>query len=119
MTLELKSVRKQLGSFVLPELSLTVQAGEYFVLLGPSGVGKTVLLEIIAGLLSPDAGEIRWHGRDITTCPPERRGFAIVYPEIDWLLRAAFDDDRVKTRKFHLCREEASRLGVPDRVRQQ
>ncbi len=81
MTLELKSVRKRLGSFELPELSLTVQEGEYFVLLGPSGVGKTVLLELIAGLLSPDAGEIHWRGRDITNCPPERRGFAIVYQD--------------------------------------
>ena len=81
MTLQLKSVRKRLGSFVLPELDLTVEEGEYFVLLGPSGVGKTVLLEIVAGLLAPDAGEIRWRGRDITTCPPERRGFAIVYQD--------------------------------------
>ncbi len=74
-------MRKRLGSFLLPELDLTVEEGEYFVLLGPSGVGKTVLLEIVAGLLSPDAGEIRWRGRDITTCPPERRGFAIVYQD--------------------------------------
>lgn len=81
MTLELQSIRKQLGSFVLPELNLTVEEGEYFVLLGPSGVGKTVLLEIIAGLLSPDAGQIHWRGRDITMCPPERRGFAIVYQD--------------------------------------
>lgn len=81
MTLELKSVSKRLGSFVLPELNLTVEEGEYFVLLGPSGVGKTVLLEIIAGLLSPDVGEIRWRGRDITSCPPEHRGFAIVYQD--------------------------------------
>ncbi len=81
MTLELRSVRKQLGSCQLPELDLTVEEGEYFVLLGPSGVGKTVLLEIVAGLLNPDAGEVRWRGRDITRCPPERRGFAIVYQD--------------------------------------
>lgn len=81
MTLELRSVRKRLGSFVLPELDLTVEDGEYFVLLGPSGVGKTVLLEMIAGLLIPDAGEIHWGGRDITRYPPERRGFAIVYQD--------------------------------------
>jgi molybdate/tungstate transport system ATP-binding protein len=81
MTLQLQSLRKRLGSFVLPELDLTVEEGEYFVLLGPSGVGKTVLLEIVAGVLNPDAGKIRWSGRDITTLPPERRGFAIVYQD--------------------------------------
>jgi len=81
MTLALKSVEKRLGSFELPKLDLTVEEGEYFVLLGPSGVGKTVLLEIVAGLLTPDAGEVHWRGRDITTCPPEQRGFAIVYQD--------------------------------------
>ena len=81
MTLELKSVQKRLGSFQLPELNLTVAEGEYFVLLGPSGVGKTVLLEIVAGLMSPDVGTIHWHGRDITSYPPEDRGFAIVYQD--------------------------------------
>lgn len=81
MTLELRSIRKRLGSFELPQLDLTVEEEEYFVLLGPSGVGKTVLLEIIAGLLTPDSGRIRWRGQDITATPPERRGFAIVYQD--------------------------------------
>ncbi len=81
MTLELKSVRKRLGSFVLQEMDLTVKEGEYFVLLGPSGVGKTVLLEMIAGLLHPDAGKIRWRNRVITNRPPEQRGFAIMYQD--------------------------------------
>lgn len=81
MTLELNSIQKRLGSFVLPKLDLTVEEGEYFVLLGPSGVGKTVLLEIVAGLLTPDSGRVHWRGRNITTCPPEQRGFAIVYQD--------------------------------------
>lgn len=81
MTLELKSIRKRLGSFTLPEFDMTVEEGEYLVLVGPSGVGKTVLLEIIAGLLIPDAGRIHWQGRDVTTCAPEHRGFSIVYQD--------------------------------------
>jgi len=81
MTLVVDSLGKRLGSFELPSLSLTVNRGEYFVLLGPSGVGKTVLLELIAGLLRQDRGSIGWDGADVSYAPPERRGFAIVYQD--------------------------------------
>ena len=40
----------------MSDLSLTVEEGEYFVVLGPSGVGKTVILEMIAGLIRPNSG---------------------------------------------------------------
>jgi len=81
MTLVIDSLRKRLGSFELASLSLTVNRGEYFVLLGPSGVGKTVLLELIAGLLRQEHGTISWDGRDVSCAPPERRNFAIVYQD--------------------------------------
>jgi len=81
MTLVLTGLTKRLGSFELPPLDLEVNEGEYFVLLGPSGVGKTVLLEIIAGLLRPNGGRISWRGRDVTWLAPEQRGFAIVYQD--------------------------------------
>jgi molybdate/tungstate transport system ATP-binding protein len=79
--LELRRVSKRLGSFAIRDLSVEVAAGEYFVLLGPSGAGKTVLLEIIAGLIRPDRGQILWQGRDITRCPPEKRKFAVMYQD--------------------------------------
>ncbi|MCY3023742.1 MAG: ATP-binding cassette domain-containing protein, partial [Planctomycetota bacterium] len=76
LMLELLSVSKRLGQFELRDVSVSLREAEYFVLLGPSGVGKTVLLEIVAGLLRPDSGAVRWQGRDVTRLPPERRGFA-------------------------------------------
>lgn len=79
--LELRSISKRLGEFVLSEINLQLRSGEYFVLLGPSGVGKTVLLEIIAGLTQPDSGSVLWQGRDITRTPPEQRQFAVVYQD--------------------------------------
>lgn len=79
--LELRGIAKRLGQFALEEVSATIQSGEYFVLLGPSGAGKTVLLEIVAGLIEPDRGELRWAGADITRTPPERRGFAMAYQD--------------------------------------
>mgnify|MGYP005840491813 CR=1 FL=1 len=79
--IELCGVSKRLGGFALTDLCLQVPRGEYFVLLGPTGVGKTVLIELIAGLIRPDAGSILWQGRDITGAPPETRRFAVVYQD--------------------------------------
>jgi molybdate/tungstate transport system ATP-binding protein len=79
--LELKSIDKRLGAMDMVDVSMTLQRGEYFALLGPTGVGKTVLIEIIAGLIRPDGGRVLWDGVDITSIPPERRGFAVVYQD--------------------------------------
>ncbi|MHC4881597.1 MAG: ATP-binding cassette domain-containing protein [Planctomycetota bacterium] len=79
--LELRSITKKLGNYEMPGTSLHIQDGQYMVLVGPSGVGKSVLLEMIAGLISPDSGQILWDSRDITFCPPEKRGFSIVYQD--------------------------------------
>ena len=80
-TLQLRAVSKRLGEFYLPGLDLTIEHGEYFVLMGPSGVGKTLLLEIIAGLLPPDSGQVLWQGQEITAQPPEARRFAMAYQD--------------------------------------
>jgi len=79
--LELQSISKQLGSLAISDVSLKINDGEYFVLLGPSGVGKSVLMEIIAGLIQPDDGRIFWNDRDIAFLPPQTRGFAVVYQD--------------------------------------
>lgn len=68
----------RLGEFDLRDISLEVHKGEYFVLLGPTGTGKTVLVECIAGLHRPKSGRIFLNGRDITDLPPEERGIAYV-----------------------------------------
>jgi len=79
--LELRNLTRTLGDFVLAGVNLEVGAGEYFILLGPSGVGKTVLLELVAGLLRPSRGAIYWQGRDISRLPPEARGFSLLYQD--------------------------------------
>jgi len=79
--LELQSISKRLGSFAISDLNLRLKQGEYFVLLGPSGVGKTILVELIAGIIRPDTGRVLWEGKDITSMPPEARGFALVYQD--------------------------------------
>jgi molybdate/tungstate transport system ATP-binding protein len=47
-----------LGNFKLKDMSLDINKGEYFVILGPSGAGKTIILELLAGLLKPDSGKL-------------------------------------------------------------
>ncbi len=76
--LRLEEVSKDLGDFALKEVNLRVNRGEYFVLLGPSGAGKTLLLEVVAGIHKPDRGRIYLEGEDVTEKPPERRGIAYV-----------------------------------------
>ena len=61
------------------DLSLLIERGEFFGLLGPSGCGKTTTLRMIAGLETPDSGQILFDGRDITGLSPERRGFGMVF----------------------------------------
>lgn len=79
--LELKSITKTLGAYKMPATSMDILDGEYVVLVGPSGVGKSVLIEIIAGLITPDSGQIFWDKKNITSEVPEKRGFSIVYQD--------------------------------------
>ena len=70
-----------LGDFKAENLNLKVGAGEYCIIIGPTGAGKTILLESIAGIHRLKSGKIYLHGRDITDIPPEHRGIGIVYQD--------------------------------------
>jgi multiple sugar transport system ATP-binding protein len=64
---------------VLEDVSLDVNAGEIVAIVGPSGVGKTVLLRIIAGLQEPDNGTVTIDGVDVTEAAPESRGVGMAF----------------------------------------
>ena len=70
-----------LGKFNLRDINLHITENDFFMLMGPSGAGKTILLEAIAGLVPIKNGRIRVAGRDITRLPPEKRGISIVYQD--------------------------------------
>lgn len=74
----IEGVRAKTGEFVLGGIDLEVDEGEYFVMVGPTGAGKTVLLEVVAGLRRADSGRIYLNGREITFLPPEERGVGLV-----------------------------------------
>lgn len=76
--IRLEGVSLRRASFELSPLHLSVAPQEYFVLLGPTGSGKTSILEIIAGLQQPDTGKIWRDETEITFVPPERRNIGMV-----------------------------------------
>ncbi len=59
---------------VLDGFTLTINSGELVALLGPSGSGKSTLLKLIAGIESPEKGEILFEGKNILQIPPNKRG---------------------------------------------
>jgi multiple sugar transport system ATP-binding protein len=89
-TLTIDKITKAFGNTtVIPELSLTIEDGEFCVLVGPSGCGKSTLLRIIAGLEPVSSGRILVDGVDMSGAEPPERGVAMVfqsyalYPHMD------------------------------------
>lgn len=78
--LELRNIEKSFGDVkVLGGISLSVGAGEFLTLLGSSGCGKTTTLRIIAGLETPDAGEVLLDGISMKNIGPEKRNVNTVF----------------------------------------
>jgi branched-chain amino acid transport system ATP-binding protein len=72
--LDVQAVTKRFGGFTaLNGVSLHVEAGERFGLIGPNGSGKTTLINCVSGSLLADGGRILFAGRDVTTLPAHRR----------------------------------------------
>lgn len=80
MSISIHGVNKSFGAFqALKDVSLEIPDGELVALLGPSGGGKTTLLRSIAGLESPDSGQILFAGQDATRARPQDRGVGFVF----------------------------------------
>jgi multiple sugar transport system ATP-binding protein len=78
--LELRGISKSYGEVqAVQDLSLTIESGEIFVLLGPTGAGKTTTLKMVAGLVPPDQGQVFIKGEDVTQAPPVFRNISFVF----------------------------------------
>jgi multiple sugar transport system ATP-binding protein len=78
--LRLSGISKSYGSVrALADMSFDVAEGRFFVLFGPSSVGKTTALRTIAGLVRPDHGRLEIFGRDVTQAPIAGRGVSMVF----------------------------------------
>lgn len=79
--LKLENISKKLGNFSLSGISIDIADGDYFVLLGRSGSGKTQLLELIAGLKEPDSGRILVDNEDVTRTKIQDRNIGLVFQD--------------------------------------
>jgi sulfate transport system ATP-binding protein len=80
VAIEARKVSKRFGDFVaLDDVSVDVASGSLTALLGPSGSGKSTLLRVIAGLETPDAGEVFISGTEATALRPQKRGVGFVF----------------------------------------
>jgi multiple sugar transport system ATP-binding protein len=78
----LVDISKRFGAVeAVRNLSLSIADGEFVVLLGPTGAGKTTTLRLIAGLERPDRGNVVIHGRDVTKEVPADRDIAFVFQQ--------------------------------------
>jgi len=79
--LKIENLHISLGEFSLNGMSLELEKGSYLTIIGPTGAGKTILLECLIGFYEPDMGQIFLEGNDITRELPENREIGIVYQD--------------------------------------
>ena len=79
--LSIRDLSKKWADFSLTNINLDVKEREYFTVLGPTGAGKTLMLELIAGFHHPDLGEVWINDKNVTDIPPEKRKVGFVYQD--------------------------------------
>lgn len=90
--IKLEAISRVWPEFAIQDVTLEVNAGQYLVIVGPTGAGKTLLLELLLGIHHPDTGRIFVGDREVTGLPPEQRGIGMVYQ--DYLLFPHLDVSR-------------------------
>ena len=122
--LELTGLRRTYGDLVaLDDVSFTVAEGTIVGFVGPNGAGKTTAMRIILGVLTPDAGEVRWHGEPVDAqmrrrfgYMPEERG---LYPKMrvhDQLVYLARLHGMSRSDAHNRASETLQVLGVAERA---
>lgn len=79
--LEVTNLEYSIGKFNLGPLSIKLGKGEYLAIFGPSGSGKSLFLELIAGIRYPGNGSIKLQGEEIAGKPPRKRGVSLLFQD--------------------------------------
>lgn len=115
MYVELKNINKQFGSYKASDnVSFEIEKGKLIGLLGPSGSGKTTILRMIAGLETPDSGEIIIDGKVVNDIPASKRGIGFVFQNYA-LFRYMTVYDNIA---FGLKVQKADKKAIDERVRE-
>ncbi len=128
--IEIKNLSIKLGDFALKDINLTIYKGEYFVILGPTGCGKTMLIECLSGIRRPDSGEIWIDGRNITETFPEERNIGYLpqdfalFPHMTVKENIAFgpkakkrSGDQIEKLTYHISESLGITELLPRRIR--
>ncbi|HXE68413.1 MAG TPA: ABC transporter ATP-binding protein [Hyphomicrobiaceae bacterium] len=117
--IDLRDVSKALteagkGTFNICDVTLRVPDGHTMVVLGPSGCGKTTLLKLIAGLLTPDAGHVRYNDVDMAQVPPGKRRIGMVFQNYALYPHVTA---RTNVLSYYLFRKKTPALNAEARAR--
>jgi len=117
--IELEKIGKRYGEqWVVRNIDLHIQRGEFFTFLGPSGCGKTTLLRMIAGFVEPDAGLVRLDGQVVNQVPPWRRDIGMVFQSYAlWPHLTVFENVAFGLRERKVARAEINQR-VTDALKQ-
>jgi len=113
--LETRNLTKQYGDLTaVDDLSLEIHTGEIFGFLGPNGAGKTTSINMMCGLLKPDAGQVFIHGKPVAGGDPEIRARVGVAPQetILWEKLTCLEQLEHLGEMYGLARRESHRRGV-------
>jgi sulfate transport system ATP-binding protein len=117
LSISVRGITKRFGEFqALTGIDLDVAKGELVALLGPSGCGKTTLLRIIAGLETPDAGVVRFAGRDATHRPVRERKVGFVFQNYALFRHMTVRDNVAFGLNVKPRRERPARTAIAARV---
>ncbi len=109
--IKLENINLDLGEFQLKDINLHIEEGEYYVILGLSGAGKSILLECIAGLQKPDNGKIYLDHEDITNQKIQKRSVGYVFQD-----HAVFPHLNVFENIAYSIKRKFSKQKVKDKV---
>jgi len=117
MSIEVQGLNKSFGVFkAVNNISLKVETGELVALLGPSGCGKTTLLRIIAGLESPDSGQILLNGEDVTRLSVREKKVGFVFQHYALFRRMSVFENVAFGLKVLKGKDRPNRAQIRDRV---